>query len=101
MSNNGPKSLSDLIAAGESSLGKLAGEARRRADLGEHLRSGLGAGLGAGITHCNIDSANAVTVLAASPEWAARLRYEAGKILELVREKEPGVERVRVRVAAA
>jgi hypothetical protein len=38
--------------------------------------------------------------LAASPEWAARLRYEAPAILELARQIEPEVMQVKVSVAS-
>jgi len=101
MSKDTAKSLSELLDTGHSSLGQLASEASRRVDLSEHLRKGLPAPLGEGLLHCNIEPENTITVLAASPEWAARLRYETPVILQLSRQKEPGIEQVKVRVAAA
>ena len=101
MSREKPKSLAELIDTGQTPLGQLAGEAKRRIDLGEHLRSCLPAPLGEGVMHCNIEPENTVTVLAASPEWAARLRFEASAILKLSQQKEPGIQQVRVRVAAS
>ncbi len=101
MSKEKPKSLAELIDTGQTPLGRLAGEARRRIDLGEHLRSRLPAPLGDGVLHCNIEPENTVTVMAASPEWAARLRYEAAEILKLSQQKEPGIQEVKVRVAAS
>jgi len=100
MSKDRAKSLSDLIGTGENPLGRLADEANRWAGLSEHLRGSLPAPLGEGLLHCNIDPENTVTVLAASPEWAARLRYETSAILRLTQQKEPGIEQVKVRVAA-
>jgi hypothetical protein len=99
MSKETAKSLAELIGTGDSSLGNLAGEARRRSTLSEHLRKGLADPLGTNLLHCNINSRNTITLLAASPEWAARLRYEAPAILELARQIEPEVMQIKVRVA--
>ncbi len=99
MSKENAKSLAELIDTSATSLGALAGEAKRRATLSEHLRNGLADPLGANVVHCNINSENTITLLAASPEWAARLRYEAPEILKLARQVEPGIAQVKVRVA--
>jgi hypothetical protein len=99
MSKETAKSLAELIGSDDSSLGNLAGEARRRSTLSEHLRKGLADPLGTNLVHCNINSENTITLLAASPEWAARLRYEAPAILELAQQIEPKVMQVKVRVA--
>ncbi len=99
MSKETAKSLLQLIGTGDTSLGKLAGEARRRSTLSEHLRNGLADPLGANLLHCNINNEATITLLAASPEWAARLRYEAPAILELAQQIEPEVIQVKVRVA--
>ena len=99
MSRKTAKSLAQLVDAQGSSLGKLALEAKRRATLSEYLRTELPTPLGSGIVHCNIQSENTVTVLAASPEWAARLRFAAAEILALSQDKEPELERVKVSVA--
>ena len=101
MSKETAKSLAELIGTGGSSLGNLAGEARRRSTLSEHLRKGLADPLGSNLVHCNINSENTITLLAASPEWAARLRKEYPAILELPRQIEPEVMQIKVRVANA
>lgn len=92
------KSLSDLIRASDSPLGHLAEEARRRTDLGTVLRKGLPPEVAAGLLHCNIRTDDTVVLIASSPEWAARLRFEAERVRELCRENGTPVERIVVRV---
>ena len=77
MSNDNAKSLADLIGTDQTGLGKLAGEARRRAALSDYLRSALPETLAPGLVHCNVENETSLTLLAASPEWASRLRFEA------------------------
>ena len=101
MSNRDAKSLAELIGTDESLLGKLAGEARRRADLSDYLRKALSESLGDGLLHCNIEPEDTITVLAPTPEWASRLRFATPEILELSRKREPKLEQVRVRVAGS
>ena len=99
MSKGEAKSLSDLIGSGKSGLGQLAARARRQADLSEHLRSGLDADLAAGIVHCNIRDDGTLVVLAASPEWASKLRFEERRLLDLCRAFGTEATAVKVRVA--
>ena len=101
MSNKNAKSLAELIGSDGSPLGKLAGEAKRRADLSDHLRKGLPDALSTGVVHCNIEPVNTITVLAPNAEWATRLRFATPEILEIGREREPRLEKVRVRVAGS
>jgi hypothetical protein len=99
MSNSNAKSLAELIGTGKSPLGKLAGEAKRRADLSDYLRKALPPALSEAIVHCNIEPVNTITVLAPTSEWAARLRFATPEILAAGRKREPQLEQVRVRVA--
>ena len=93
------KSLSELIRGSGSPLGQLAEEARLRTDLGAVLRKGLPADVAEGLLHCNIRPDNTVVLVASSPEWAARLRFEAETVRELCRQNSTVIERVVVRVA--
>ena len=99
MSKSKPKSLSQLIEAPDSTIGRLAATARQKVALGEHVRMGLDPELAAGLLHCSVDSAGILVVRAASPEWANRLRFETETLLKLSREIEPQTTSVRVRVA--
>lgn len=99
MSKGGSKSLSELIAASGSPLGKLADEAQRRTALADHLRTGLGTELGSGLAHCNLREDGTLVVLATSPEWAARLRFESAQLIQLCRQQGTPVCAVKVRVA--
>lgn len=99
MSKERSKSLAELISRPQSGLGKLAAAARRQTALSDYLRAGLGLQLGAGVAHCNIRDDGTAVVLATSPEWAARLRFEAPRILELCREHGSNATAVKVRVS--
>ena len=100
MSKKSSKSLSDLLGGPESPIGQLAGEARRRSELSDHLRKALPADLAGGLMHCNFDSDGGLILLAASPEWAARLRFESQLVIDLCRTQGLEINQVRVRVAA-
>jgi predicted nucleic acid-binding Zn ribbon protein len=54
--------------------------------------------LGVAITACNLRPDGTLVVTAASPEWAARLRFEADGILAGCRLTWPAATRVRIRV---
>jgi len=99
MSKNEPKSLSQLLESSDSSLARLAATAQQKLALSEHIRNGLGAEIGPEVLHCSIDADGILTVRTSSPEWAARLRFENERLLELSREINPGTTSVKVRVA--
>lgn len=99
MSKSKAKSLSELVGAGDSNLGQLAAAARLRSDLSEHMRTGLGEPLGTAIMHCNVHDDGTLVVVAANSEWAARLRFEAQKLLALCAEHGITATSVKVRVA--
>jgi len=98
MSKGEAKSLSQLIGSGDSGLGQLAARARRQADLSEHMRNGLGADLADGVIHCNCRDDGTLVVLASSPEWASRLRFEERRLLQLCREFGSPATSVKVRI---
>jgi hypothetical protein len=99
MSKDNAKSLADLLSKEQSGLGKLAVEAKRREALSDYMRNALPAALAPGLMHCNVENETSITILAASPEWAARLRFASPEILEIGRRKVPGLESVKVKVA--
>ncbi|MDP6437256.1 MAG: DciA family protein [Gammaproteobacteria bacterium] len=92
--------MSELIRTADSPLRNLAEEARRRSDLGDYLRRSLPPEVSRGLVHCNFQPDNTLILLASSPEWAARLRFEAERVRELCRKNGTPVEHVKVRVAA-
>ncbi len=99
MSKDKAKSLSDLIAADDTGLAKLAVAARLRSDLSQHMRNNLGEPLSNGIMHCNVHDDGTLIVIAANPEWASRLRFEAPKLLALCTDFGASATAVKVRVA--
>ncbi|MDP2322858.1 MAG: DciA family protein [Gammaproteobacteria bacterium] len=94
---SGPRGLGDLIRA-DSPLGALARAASSRLDLADCIRKQLPADLAAAITTCNLRPDGTLVVTVASPEWAARLRFEADGILTGCRGSWPAAARVRFRV---
>lgn len=100
MSKEKPKSLSELVGAGDSSLGQLAAAARLRVGLSEHVRKGLGEPLGAAIMHCNLHDDGTLVVVAVSAEWASRLRFESQQLLSLCAEFGTPAAAVKVRVSS-
>jgi hypothetical protein len=99
MSKSAPKSLSQLLESSGSSLARLATTAQQKIALSEHIRNGLAPDIGAEVLHCSIDVDGILTVRASSPEWAARLRFENERLLELSREIDPATTSIKVRVA--
>jgi hypothetical protein len=99
MSKSEPKSLSQLLESTNSSLGRLAATAQQKIALSEHIRNGLGPEIGPEVVHCSIDAGGILTVRTSSPEWAARLRFENERLLELSREINSATTSVKVRVA--
>jgi len=103
MSNDKLKTLGELSTAKGSAFANLTREAARRTTLSEHIRSRLletaDRDLAAGISQCNIRNDGILTILATSPEWTARLRFETELLLSLAREREPGVASVKIRTS--
>ena len=98
-SRNGPRGLGELLAA-NSTLGALARAASSRVDLADCVRKQLPPALAVAIAACNLRPDGTLVVTAASPEWAARLRFEADGILAGCRKGWPAAARVRFRVGA-
>jgi hypothetical protein len=99
MSHKTPKSLSELIFHPGSAVAGLAREAEAALGLADELRAGLGPDLAGGLAGARLRDDGTLVVLAASPAWAARLRFEAQALLLSCRERHPGAQRVEVRVS--
>lgn len=94
-----PKRLEDLLNpnAGEG-LGGIVRRARELDCLTEALRRALPADDAAGIVAANIRDDGELVVLAESPAWAARLRYEADRLIQAARDTGATVTGCKVRV---
>jgi hypothetical protein len=106
--SNRPRALGELLVRGlagdatdASPLGALARAARSRLDLADGVRARLAPDLAAAVSACNLRPDGTLVVTAVSPEWAARLRFEADGILAGCRPDWPAASRVRVRVGTA
>lgn len=100
MSTSKPKSLADIIGAQSSEFGQLAEAAQLRANLSDYLRNNLEDSLAAGLVHCNIHDDGTLVVLASSPEWAARLRFESQQFLDLCKQQKLAVRAIKFRVSS-
>ena len=67
--------------------------------LVEALRGALGPEEAAGIVAANIRDNGELVVLAESPAWAARLRFEKDRLIEAARETGAVVSGCKVRVS--
>ena len=94
-----PKILSEIVVDVDSRVYKLAAEARRRVHLTDYLRSQLPEGLSAGVLGCNIRPDGTLIVIASSPEWANRLRFESARLLRIGQALESQVQSIKLRVA--
>ena len=101
MSQNSPKSLSELIFRPGSALNDLARQAQASMDLAAKLRAGLPPEMSAELRSASLHDDGTLVVMAASPAWAARLRFETQILLACCRELHPQVRRVAVRVSGA
>ena len=99
MLKKSPKLLSELIASKQSSLGQLAAQAQARATLTDDIRNGLPHELAAELVHCSLDDDGTLTIRTSGPEWAARLRFETERLLNLARQNHPQTTQVKIRVA--
>ena len=99
MSKNAPKSLSELMFRSGSAVNDLARRAEASMDLAATLRAGLSPDLADALHGASLHEDGTVVVMAASPAWAARLRFEADTLLARCRERHPRAARLRVRVS--
>lgn len=82
-----------------SALGGLARQARDQIALADLLREALHPELREGFAGSDLDPGGTLTVFAAAPEWAARLRFEAAGLERTASEAGWPVARVRIALA--
>ena len=82
-----------------SSLNDLARQARDQMALADLLCETLQPGLREGFAGSELDAGGTLTVFAAAPEWAARLRFEAANMERAAGNGGWPVRRVRIRIA--
>jgi hypothetical protein len=95
---NQPRALADLFG-GNPALSALSQAASLRVTLWEAVREALDEPLREQVLACNLRDDGTLVVTTASPAWAARLRFEAERMLDACRERFPGAVRVRVRIS--
>lgn len=83
----------------QSTLGELSERAREQVALADLLREALQPGLREGFAGSDLDPGGTLTVFAAAPEWAARLRFEAGPLERAAGSGGWPVKRVRIKSA--
>ena len=98
MSKDKAKSLSELISANKSGLGRLARQAQQRTHLSDYMRTRLGSPLADGFMHCNINEDGTLIVVAVNPEWASRLRFESQQLIAFCQDFGAEALLVKVRV---
>ncbi len=89
MSNKSPKSLSELIFRPGNAVHELARQASAAVDLAQTLRDGLAPDLAGALRSASIHGDGTLVVLASSPAWAARLRFEETQLLARCRGRQP------------
>ncbi|MEZ5566283.1 MAG: DciA family protein [Gammaproteobacteria bacterium] len=94
------KGLGELLGA-DSALAQLARTAGRQVEVADCVRQQLSTDLAGAIAACNLRPDGTLVVTALSPEWAARLRFEADAILTGCRVNWPAAARVQIRVGRA
>ena len=94
------KRLENLLNPAENGdLGELVRHAREMGDLVARLQQSLGGDEGMSIRAANVREDGTLVVLASSPAWAARLRFESETLLAAAREAGADVQECKVRVS--
>ncbi len=88
-----------LNPSGNGELSDIVQRAQAMAALADRLSALLPDGLGAGIRAANVRADGELVVVADSPAWAARLRFEGDKLLAAARATDEQVTSVSVRVS--
>lgn len=96
MARPGRKGRPEQVAA---ALSALTTQARDQIALAERLRDALHPELREGFAGSNLDAGGILTVFAAAPEWAARLRFEAAGLEKAAENGGWPVRKVRIMLA--
>lgn len=94
------KRLENLLNPNDDgSLGDLVRRARKMGELAVALDKALPAAAAGSIVSANVRDDGELVVLAASPAWASKLRFEADLLLEAARAAGVEVQSCTVRVS--
>lgn len=95
-----PKRLENLLNPNaDEGLGSIVRRAREMDRLGDALRAVFPADESGGILAANIRDDGELVILAASPAWAAKFRFEAERLMEAARATGAVVSSCKVRVS--
>jgi len=93
------KRLENLLnPSNDGGLGDIIRHAKDMGELVHTLQQALPDDLSASIRSANIRDNGELVILAASPAWAAKLRFEANRLMEIVRQAGTDVTSCTVRV---
>ena len=96
----GTKQLGNLLnPCNDGDLGDIVRRAREMGELTDVLARALPAEQRHGIVAANLRESGELVVIAATPAWASRLRYEADALLDAARESGVKAHTCRVRVS--
>ena len=94
------KQLGNLLKpCSDGDLGDIVRRAREMGELTEVLARALPPGDAQGIVAANMRESGELVVIAATPAWASRLRYETEALLQAARESGIDAQVCRVRVS--
>ena len=94
------KRLENLLNPNENGgLGEIIRHAQDMGELVQMLQRSLPDDLAASIRAANIRDDDELVVLASSPAWAAKLRFETDRLIAAVRESGTDVKSCTVRVS--
>lgn len=88
-----------LNARGNGDLGDIILRARHFGELTETLSKSLGEEFSGSIVAASLRDGGELVVVARSPAWAAKLRFEAEKLAAAARDAGETVQRCTVRVS--
>ncbi len=90
-----------LNPCNDGDLARIVRRARQMDELSDALARALPAGQAPGVVAANLRDDGELVVIAASPAWASRLRYEADTLLAAARALGLEAHTCRIRVSQA
>ncbi len=88
-----------LNPSNDGDLGKIVRRAREMGELTDVLARALPTDEAAGVAAANLREDGELVVIAASPAWAARLRFETDALLEAARSAGLDARTCKIRVS--
>ena len=94
------KRLENLLKPNnDGDLGEIIGHAKHMGELVHSLQQSLPSDMADSILAANIRDTGELVILASSPAWAAKLRFEADTLIAAARESGAEVTSCKVRVS--